>query len=124
MSKLTDLLSTVKVYNDYEFFGNEPYMTHASNGGRTVMPPWWAVGKRGVKLSNEWYANGNKLFSHFGGKESKREAFDEASEFMRTEFGIEKLARSPFGGWGDAEFVTKRLKELKELALSASPRKD
>lgn len=116
MSKLQELCTSVKVYNDYEFFGDQPYIDWCQSERRSVFPPWYAVCKRGVSFGDAWYAHGAKLFSYSGGAENKHKAFDKAAEFMKSEFGITSLKRSPFGGWGDMEYVTKRLKEIKALA--------
>ena len=122
MSKLSELCRSVKVYNDYEFFGDQPYITWAQNGGRSIFPPWYAVTKRGVDFGDGWYANGSKLFSYGGSVEDKHKAFNTAVEFLESEFGIKRVARSPFGDWGDAEFVKRRIAEIKEMARKQETR--
>ena len=116
MSKLQELCRSVKVYNDYGFFQDQPYISWTQNGGRSVMPPWYAVHKRGVDFGDAWYTYGAMVFSHSGGIENKHKAFDEAVQFLKDRFGIQEVARSPFGGWGDAEYVAKRIKQIKEMA--------
>jgi len=114
MSKLADKLSARGVYNPYYFYGNEPYVGWAQNGGRSVLPPWFSVNKHGEKLSEAWYEHGSKCFSYYG-KDSKPKALADAISWASERFGIKEWARDPFGSWGEAAFVRKRTAEI--LAL-------
>lgn len=112
MSKLQDKLRLVKVYNNYEFFGNEPYIDWAPREARALTNSRWYVAKRGEKLSTEWYNHGDRVFNYVGGKDEKQAAFVEARDWADEKFGKRDWVRGPFGGYGDRAFVEKRTKEL------------
>jgi len=111
MSKVTDKLREKKIVNDYDFFGDEPFAYYQVNDRISGQTSAWMVRKRGEKLSDIWYDHGCKSFLVWGRKD-KADKFNEACVYLYSQFGVEKVARSPFGGWGDAEFVARRLKEL------------
>lgn len=116
MSKLTKLCNSIGMHNDYEFFGLEPHIYRRANtGSRDITPSAWLVTKRGKKLSDDWYYNYDKAFTYISHDQSK-EAFAEAIEYLRENFGVKEVARNPFGGYGDKGFVKKRIKEIKKMA--------
>lgn len=116
MNKLTRLCNSMGMHNDYEFFQDEPYIDRRVNtGSRDIIPSAWLVIKRGKKLSNEWYYNYAKAFSYVSREQSKA-AFGEAVDYLRTQFNVTEIARSPFGGYGDKKFVEKRMEEIKKIA--------
>lgn len=115
MSKLQDICRSVRVFNDYEFFGDRPYVWRWVRDGRDVTPSAWLVTKRGVKLSSAWYYQYAEAFTYSSRDESK-EAFADAVKYLRDKFNITEVARGPFGGWGDKEYVKRRIVEIKKEA--------
>jgi hypothetical protein len=119
MSKLQDICRSVRVFNDHEFFQYEPYIyRRVKRGGRDVTPSAWLITKRGEKLSDRWYYNYAKAFT-YDSREQSKAAFSRAVEYLRTEFKVAEVARSPFGGYGDKEYVEKRIAEIKLEAEGA-----
>lgn len=113
MSKLTDQFRARGVYNEYEFFGEQPYITyHAGDNGRGGRSARYMVFKRGVDLGQAWYDNGGRAFLRWG---DRREALAAAQKFVTERFGITEFARCPFGSFGDSTFIKARIKEI--LAL-------
>ena len=113
MSKLMKLCNSLGMHNDYEFFGLKPYIYRRANtGSRDVRPSAWLVTKRDKKLSNKWYYDYDKAFTYISRDQSKK-AFLGAVKYLWENFGVNEVARSPFGGYGDKEFVKKRIKEIK-----------
>lgn len=114
MSKLTDKLNAKGIYNDYYFFGDNPYITYQSGDSRACISSGFMVFKRGLKLSDAWYDHGGKKFIVFGRKD-KDDKFAKAVAFIQSEFGVGEVARCPFGGYGDAEYIKYRIKELLDV---------
>lgn len=116
MSKDMDLLRSVNVYNDANFFQDEPYISYrAGDTGRASIISAWLVTKRGVNLQTHWTDYGSKSFTTWGVADRKVK-FEDAKAYMLKKFGVTELKRAPTGGWGSAEYVDKRMKEIKELA--------
>jgi len=111
MSKLTDKLREKGVYNIHDFYGyGQPFIVYyPSTSGRAGQSARWKVFKIGTSLSETWYDYGAKTFLKWG---DKKKAFAEAQAYATEKFGIKEFARDPFGGYGDAEYVKARLKEL------------
>jgi hypothetical protein len=65
------------------------------------------VHKRGLNLGQAWYDYGARTFSG-----RKKEALSEAQAWATDRFGIKVWVRDPFGSYGEAEFIKKRIKEL------------
>jgi hypothetical protein len=116
MSKLTEALRARGVYNSWEFFGNEPYISFCSADSRACRPATFSVHKRDKKLSDAWYDYGAKSFC-FSGGEGKKEAFAEAQAWASNHFNIQAWARNAFGEWGEAEFVRMRTAEILALPV-------
>jgi hypothetical protein len=115
MSKLTEQLRSRGIHNSYDFYEQEPWISWTANGGRSVLPAWWAVYKRGRNLGSAWYDHGAKTFS---GRKRDKEVLAEAQRWASVEFGgIKEWARDPFGSYGDAGFIKKRITEI--LAMPA-----
>ena len=111
-TKTIVLLRTVRVFNDYDFFGNEPYIYRRPSGiGRDLTVSAWVVTKRGLKLDDAWYNYGDRPFTYLG-REAVPAALAAAQEWASKRFGITTWARCPFGGRGDADFVKSRLAAL------------
>lgn len=115
MSKAQDICRSVRVFNDYDFFGDKPHIWKVVADGRIVSLSKWVVSKCGEKLLDMWYDYGDKTFSYISREDSK-EAFEKAKAYLRERWEIKEVKRSPFGGYGDAEYVKNRLKEIKQLA--------
>ena len=115
MSKTQDLLRTVRVFNDHEFFGEQPYIVCYPRVARGVTPASWLVFKRGEDLGKAWYDNKGPRFS-YSCRESKQDAFEDAKKWTGKRFKIKTWKRGPFGGYGEREFVKSRLKELRVTA--------
>lgn len=112
MSKLTDQFRARGVYNEYEFFGEQPYITYYAAEPRTLGSARYMVFKRGVDLGQAWYDRGGRAFLRWG---DRREALAAAQKFVTERFGITEFARCPFGAFGDSTFIKARIKEI--LAL-------
>ena len=119
MSKLQDICRSVRVFNDYEFFGDHPHVWRWVKDSREVTPSAWLVAKRGEKLSKDWYYHYARAFTYIS-REQGKVAFDKAVEYLRTQFKVAEVARSPFGGYGDKNYVEKRIAEIKLEAEGAN----
>jgi hypothetical protein len=114
MSKLTDQLRAVKCINQWDFYGDQPYLYYRPRGdARSMQVPGWLVFKRGVKLEGHWMDHGARWFH------TKRNAPEVAQAWAAKQFKIKAWARDPWGGYGPADYVTTRLQEL--LALLVPP---
>ena len=114
MSKLTEKFREKKVFNPFDFYGDQPYITYRL--GHSVISACWAVAKSGLNLGQVWYDHGCRTFGGYGepGEGSQRvRGLRAAQAWARKYFGIKEWARDPFGSYGEAEFVKKRIKELK-----------
>lgn len=109
MTKLQDKLKDMDVFNNAIFFWENPYIWYRPRD--KTRTPAWMVTKRGQDIGNNWYDYGSKSFPCIG-NEDKAQRFEEAKSYMAEKFGITRLSRSPFGGWGDADFIAKRIAEL------------
>ena len=109
MSKLTEVLREKKVYNEYLFYGKQPYIGYRS--AHSVIPACWAVCKLGINLGEAWYDYGSRTFSAWG---NRKKALGEAQAWASEKFGVKVWARDPFGSYGEAEFIKKRIKEILE----------
>jgi hypothetical protein len=108
-SELRDKLRQVKIYNDYEFFADQPHIVRspASNWNS----PQWAVHKRGAKLSEHYMDGGGKVF-YIHGRKDITAARLRAQEWASEKFGIDEWAIGPFGAYGPKKFIEKRIKYL------------
>lgn len=122
MSKLTDQLREIRIFNDHGFFndgGTQVYISYSpAERGRAYKSACWQVHRfvngREVQTDPDghWRDYGRKTFSAYR-REDKAPALERAQAWCAERYGITEWARSPFGGYGDAEFVKARLKELK-----------
>lgn len=117
MSKLTDSFRAVGVFNPYEFYGRgRVYLDFRPAHSRACVSSAWVVHCPGFKTDPgaHWQDNGNKTFlGRFRG-----EALADAQAWASERYGIKAWARDPYGGYGDAEFVAARVKELKAAVAS------
>lgn len=124
MSKLTESFRGVGVFNAHGFYGGQPYISYVPNGGcRSFQYACWAVhppaGKKWTNL--HWMDYGSKRFAISAAKgathkERKASALLEAQAFLSRNCGIQQYAKDPYGGYGDAEFVSLRIADLKAQA--------
>lgn len=119
MSKLTEELRTVGVFNSHGFYnGQEPrgqvFIGYRTEDGRSPFSSRWLVYRIGFKTDPgaHWSDNGNRSFIPHG-RHSRKEALAEAQAWAGKRYGIGEWKRDPFGSYGDAEFVTARTAELK-----------
>lgn len=124
MSKLTEALRTVGVYNSHEFANARPYIEYFPNdNGRGGMSARWCVYRKGDVPEN-WRSSATKTFIVLDGgpfAEVKARKLEAAKTWVSEKYGIKEWARTPFGTWMDAEFVKTRLAELKELIAKTEP---
>lgn len=117
MSKFTEQLSGIRVFNPYEFAGDDAYLEYFPNdnsrGGRSAR---WCVYRKG-DAPESWRSSAVKEFVIWGAgthAEVKAQKLEEAKAWASERYGIKEWARTPFGTWMDAEFVKRRIAELKE----------
>lgn len=123
MSKLTDSLHSIGVSNDHGFFnevGQVWIQYVAGDSGRGGRSGRAQVYRRGFKTDPDgpWYDYGRKTFN---GWETplptdvtlRAHCLALAQAWAGERYGIAEWVRSPFGGYGDAVFVKRRLAELK-----------
>ena len=114
-TRLRDRLRTAGVVNPYEFYGSQPYIYRRVAVPRSVTSAGWMVRKRGRDLAPKgaWYDYGSKRFG-YGGRDQEASALAAAQAWASSEFGVAAWARDPFGCYGSAEFVRRRVDELLE----------
>jgi hypothetical protein len=120
VSKLTEKLRTVGVFNPYGFYGDHPYIGSRAREARACRCAAWMVHKKNEVLDNAWYNYGARAFTH-GGRESKKKALADAQAWASDKFGIKEWARDPFGSYGEASFVKARVAELVRKANAVIP---
>lgn len=136
MSKLTEQLREIKVFNPHHFYehGQVHVDYYPTVGVRT---DHWAVVQEGFTTDPDryqaravriiggasvpdvgpWSANGNMTFSGYRARpdETRRAAgLRLAQEWAAERYGITEWKRDPFGSYGSAEYVSARLAELKQ----------
>jgi len=123
VSKLTTDLRRINIYNPYDFYGDEVYLSHRSAEPRAVSPAAWLVTKKGVPLGSHWSDGDSKSFSHVGqplGPEGKA-TLALAQAFAAERFGVTGWARDPFSGYGPAVYVAEHLAFLAPLLAALPP---
>jgi hypothetical protein len=118
VSKFTEQLREIRVFNDYEFAGHgNVYISYvAADRGRGGHGAKWKVHRAGFRTDPKapWYEYGDKAFNVWGGR-ARAEVLAEAQAWAGAKYGIKEWARTPFGSYMDAAFVTRRMAELKAL---------
>ena len=109
MSKLTETLREKKVYNEYEFYGTQPYISYYP--AHSVIPAHWSVCKQGLNLGRAWYDHNARTFSTRG---NRKQSLIEAQAWESETFGVKTWARDPFGSYGEVEFIKQRIKQILE----------
>jgi hypothetical protein len=117
MSKLTDQLATVGIHNAHNFAGKgNVFIAYQPYDSIRRLVSGWKIARPGFQIDPETarYDHGCKTFVVFG-RADKDEKFEEAKAWASAKYGIKEWARTPFGSWMDAEFVKRRLAELKRM---------
>jgi hypothetical protein len=125
MSKFTEQLKQLKIYNSYDYAGKgQVYISYTCSGGGLGKVRVWQVIRPGFKTDPEasWYDYGCKTFVVFG-KVDKQEKLEEAIKWATLKYEINVWIKSPYGDWMDKEFVQKRNKELKAQLKELSKEK-
>ena len=122
MATLIERLRERHVFNESEFYGAAPFLWRRSTAPRDVTPAAWCVAKRDVDLSvhdgaggkGVWYQHGDKWFSYVGAirSASAAAALAEATAWASARFGVKAWLRDPFGSYGPADYVERRINEL------------
>ena len=95
------------------FGGDRIAVTFHQNGGRSVLPPWWAVVRilDGKELATDPKAShwmrGCKTFCWANGKEEKKKALWKALAWVRRTYGRKGLVRNAMGDFVETEVQAK-----------------
>jgi hypothetical protein len=117
MSKLTDQLKTLTIYNGWEFAGNGiPYIEYvgSDNGRLTAHYAYWHVIRPGFKTDPANFHRGWSKEFTVTCREEKAKALAEAQAWAGERYGITEWAKTPFGTYMDAGYVKTRIEELKK----------
>lgn len=116
MSKATDSFATVGIHNGWQFAKANVMISYlpASGSGGWWQPSKWQVCRGGEHTDPEagWRDHWRKTFT-VRGRHEKAGRFEAAKAWASERYGIAEWAKTPYGDWMDAEFVTKRTAELK-----------
>lgn len=116
MSKFTDSLRGIDIYNPWSFAEHgQPFISyHAQTNRRSCLLSKWVVSRRGFKTdpSGPWYDHGDKSF--VACRADKEDRLNEAKAWASERYGIKEWAKTPFGSWMDADYVKRRVSELKQ----------
>jgi hypothetical protein len=116
VSKLKEQLQRIKVYNSWEFAGKgNVFISYTPTEPRSVRCAGWKVYRPGYRTDPQAarYDGGCKTFT-VSGKEDKPLKLEVAKKWAGERYGIKEWVKSPYGDWMDAEYVKRRLAELKE----------
>jgi len=131
--KLIREFMAVGVFNEYEFYLSGqplsvPHIDYYPPGNyRAGEYAHWAVSMGGVDLGTSWLDRGGKRFSITHSQadrfarvgttaECKKIALAEAIEWATKRFNVKDWAEDPFGAYGPANFVPRRVEELRTAA--------
>lgn len=121
MSKFTDELRKVGVYNGFDFANGKVHISYIPQElGRLSRCARWRVYLSGQHTNKNahWMDHGNKTFAvtpHGGRKHSEEKLIqlNEAKKWASEKYSVKEWAMTPYGDWMEAEFVEKRIAELK-----------
>lgn len=127
MSKLTDSLRTVQVYNENNFAAGEVFISYSSITGRGHTFTGYKVHKKGMDLGTHWTDYEAKCFDlyHFYQgtlKERRAAALKAAQDWASEKFGVKEWIKTPYGSYVEKSFGEKRLAELKEKVAREADR--
>jgi len=118
MSKTTDKLNLIKIYNDYDITdAGHPFVSIRIPSSREVTPKSVRVFVKGKSFKNSaWYEDGGKCFSYQGGKEGRDDSIKKAMDLIERLFPGMKMVKSPFGrfAWVPEEDLKKKLETKEE----------
>ena len=113
MSKMTDKLKAVRVFNRWDISKPDGVMVYRCvRDARDVIPSCWIVVKAGHRIAGPWYDNGGKSFSYTS-REGGRMAEQGALKWAIATFGVE-LVKSPFGGYVEKAKLEAAIARAKE----------
>lgn len=110
-SKLRETLAARRVFNPWGFYGPQPYITYYGYKPRGGCVAGWRVIARGKKLSDAWYDRGARSFTVLG-RADKAVKLAEAQAWAADRFHVEMWGKDPFGGYGPAGFIEKRIAQI------------
>ncbi|MEN6532199.1 MAG: hypothetical protein ABFD89_00955 [Bryobacteraceae bacterium] len=119
MSKTTELLRTIGVYNSHGFAtkGSPESEVHVdyfpSSGGLGINRSKTYIFRLGCKTNPDgpWYNYGDMAIGGI-----RAESLPLALAWATVRYGIKEWARTPFGSYMDSGYVKRRLKELRKQA--------
>lgn len=121
MSKTTEALRKVKIYNDYEITSDgNPMIWLKSSGTRDVTPKAVVISIKGrVFKGVPWYQSGDRWFTYIGGKENRDKAYQQAFDWMKENFPKIEMIKAPFDRFRyvskeDLEKALKKINKNKE----------
>ena len=97
MSKLTEALKEIKIYNEYGLTSKgNPMIYYISPDPRTCRCSGWRLSIKGYKFKDvAWYDNGD-LFFLSRGKEHRNEALQEAIDKCKELFPDIEMVKGPW----------------------------
>lgn len=116
MKKLTQAnLKLLKIHNQHNYANGHPYLAYfPEERGRGGEGASWRIIDPKRKYPGYWRYYGAIGFEVFSPKIDKQRVFEGAVKHFQKLYPCESLARTPFGSWMDADFVTQRNAELLE----------
>ena len=127
MAKITQAdLRRIGIVNSFEFYGEQPYISHRDTVSRDVTPSAWYAVKRGEDLNDghgAGYEHDARWFVHTGGGTGPlgKAALAKAQAWASERFGIDSWAKDPFGGYGPADYIAEHLAFLQPLVDALPP---
>ena len=116
MSKFTEQLKKLNIYNSYSYAGKgNVFINYTGKGDyRSYQSPQFQIIRPGYQTDPDspWYNNGNKTFLVFG--KTKPETLEEAKKWASERYEIKEWEKTPYGSWMDKTFVKNHNKELKK----------
>jgi hypothetical protein len=112
--ELRELLSAVRVFNDYNLIGVQKHTPIVDYRSREKwLSPAWQVWLPGHKTDPKahWQDHGNKTFIVYG-QHDKDETFAEARAWAEARFGPITWVKTPYGAWTNEAWLRQRLTEL------------
>jgi len=121
---MTEKFRPIGIINGWDFAGGDGggvrIVYRPSTSGRAYLCAAWQVAKDGFKTDPDahWRDYYAKTFDVHR-KEEKAGQLEEAKRWAGERFKITRWAKTPFGDWMDADFVAKRMKELRDQLRKA-----
>lgn len=112
--KLTKpLLQKINLFNAHDYSKGNPYIDYRpQQTGRWYQSAGWAITWPGHTFKDTpWQDYGNLVIDVYFIDEREQKLLM-AQEKFKDIFGVEELAKTPFGTWMEKSFVQERNKEL------------